>query len=1303
MSPPDETTATADFVPTARTAPPAVAYADIEIAAPPELPRQVNSRLLARLIPAIMAVAMAGMTAMLYRSGSFSPRNPMLLLFPAMMLVSAGVAAVSGQGGHGGADIDTDRRAYLDYLSGLRKSVINVAAAQRASLMWCHPDPAALWSVVGGERMWERRGDDPDFGAVRVGTGTQRLAARVVAPQAGPADRADPVTARAVRRFLDTHSTVADVPIAVALQKVAAVTVDGEPDEARGLLRAMICQLAVWHGPGRLLIAAATGDRYRDDWDWLKWLPHHQHPTAADGVGSARMFYPDLARGEAALAELLSGRAPRHQQPSDRPVEPQLVVVLDGDVLDGSERSIIGGGIAGVTVVGIGAACRGLASAAGLRLRVDPTELTMRPDEDGVIIRPDFLNSAEALVCARRLAGYRAFDTAGSGQAPGWVDLVGIDDPAEFDPAAAWGSRNRYDRLRVPVGTTPDGAAAEIDIKEAAEGGMGPHGLCVGATGSGKSELLRTIALGMVTRHSPDELNLVLVDFKGGATFLGLERARHVAAVITNLADEAPLVARMRDALAGEMTRRQELLRSAGNFAGVGAYEVARRAGAPLSALPALLIIVDEFSELLSQHPDFVDMFVAIGRLGRSLGMHLLLASQRLDEGKLRGLDSHLSYRICLKTLSASESRIVLGVPDGYELPNTPGAGYLRAAGGELTRFQTTSVSGPYPRPHANPTDATGHEPPAARLFTAAPVEPVDRLGPMNTESHETVLQTLLNRLDGHGPPARQVWLPPLAAAPTLDTLLGEDCLPGSLTVPIGVVDRPFEQRRTSLQLDLSGAAGHIAVIGAPQSGKSTALCTLITALAAKHDPGRVQLYCLDFGGGTLESVRPLPHVGALAGRAEPELVNRIIAELESIIGSREARFRALKIGSMAQYRRVQAERHPGCDKDRFGDVFLIIDGWASLRHDFETLEAPITALAARGLSFGVHVAVSAARWAEIRPALKDQLGTRIELRLGDAADSEINRRCAQQVPSCTPGRGLSPDGLHMIIALPRLDSAVSDTDPVHAAVGTGELLRRRYGNRAVAPVRLLPARVDGQAVIEAAGDDLRTGILIGLEERELAPTALDFSQQPHLLVLGDNVCGKTTALRTLCREIVRTATGSSAQIIIVDYRRTLLDAVDSDHLGGYAMSAAALTTVLSGLLELLQRRMPGAEITQQQLRARSWWCGPQIYLIVDDYDLVATASGNPLTPILEFLPHAADLGLHVVVARRTGGAARALFEPLLAGLRDLGCMGLMMSGKPDDGTLIGASRPVPLPPGRGTLSTRAGEQRIQVSWSPPT
>jgi DNA segregation ATPase FtsK/SpoIIIE, S-DNA-T family len=1263
--------ATVEFKPPARLPAPVFESADVVVAAPPEVTRPARTNVMTRFLPVVMAIAASAMMVVVFVSRSAVGRNPAFMAFPLMMLLSAVATVVSGADRRRG-EINTERAEYLGYLSDLRGVVVKTAAAQCSSLVWCHPDPDTLWTLVGGCRMWERRATDKDFCHVRIGIGTQGLATRLVPPPTGPVHRLDPVTVSALRRFLQTHSTVADAPIAIELRGRAAVTVGGDATHARALLRAMICQLVVLHSPSLILIAAVISDRNRAHWDWLKWLPHNQHPRANDSLGPARMVYPSLAAADNALAGILPDRAATH-----------LVVVVDDDVV--VDGGVIESGTGSATLLKVDAGCDEL--------------VTGLSGDDQASTSLDQMTYAAALACARRLAGYRAGGAAAfaaaSGGGVGWQDLLGIGDLACYAPTDRWKSGSAHDRLRVPIGTTATDVPLELDIKEAAEKGMGPHGLCIGATGSGKSEFLRTVALGMMVRHSPEALNLALIDFKGGATFAGLEPAPHVAAVITNLSDKAAMVARMRDALTGEMNRRQEALRSAGNLDGIAAYNRARRTETQLASFPALFIIVDEFSELLSQHPDFADVFVAIGRLGRSLGMHLLLASQRLDEGRLRGLESHLSYRVCLKTLSASESRMVLGTSDGYELPSAPGAAYLRVGTDELIRFQTAHVSGPcYPETRcvAEGSDApdSGERPAPVRLFTAAPTGPItpnNRAG-IQVGDRRSILQTVVDRLAGHGPRAREVWLPPLGAAPALGTLLRDTASTGepmpALTVSVGVVDRPFEQRRTPLIIDLSGAAGNVAVVGAPQSGKSTALRTLITALAATHDPSLVQFYCLDFGGGALASLGSWPHVGSVAGRADQQLAHRMIAQFEAIIRSRETSFRDHGIQSMAQYRLLKARQDPRCD--RFGDVFLIVDGWAALRREFETIETSISSLAAQGLSFGVHIVISASRWAEIRPALKDQIGTRIELRLGDPADSELDRRRAQQVPEGKPGRGLSDHGLHMAIALPTLDGADVSSGP------------------AAPPIPVLPAHVDHHSVVERAVDGPGADIVIGLEESELRPVALDFARQLHLLVLGDSQCGKTATLRTICREVLRTTVPAQSQLFILDFRRSLLDVVapESEHLGGYLASADAADAVLPRLIDRLRGRVPPADATAVQLRTRSWWSGPDIYVVVDDYDLVATAARNPLMPLLEFLPQARDLGLHLVVARRSGGAARAMFEPLLAGLRDAGGMTLIMSGNPDEGPTIESVRQSPLPPGRGTLITRRdGPQLVQVAWSP--
>ena len=1227
---------------------PPMAVDPVVVEAPPQISAPTPVSPLARLLPVAMLVAAIGMMAVYFTSGSQPMRHPMYVFFPVMMLTSLLGTLVSGaRGTNRTADVNKERRKYLHYLDTLDQTTAGTAEAQRRSLQWCHPEPRTLWTLAGGRRMWERRPEDADFCLVRIGIGDVALSTKLGAPDLRGVDEQDPVTLSAMRRLLQVRSIVADAPIALPLRSFSVITVDGDWHVARALIRSLVCQLAALHGPDHITICAAVDTEASDDWDWLKWLPH-QRDSRADS---------------------------RH-----------VVMVLDGGESTGLERDVAEGDI---TVVEVGASLDSVAGTRRLRLRASADAVRVcGEDGEEAIARPDLFTTSQASMVARRLAPYRATAAESRQSDPlDWLDLMGTD------PDTYWATTCNGAIRPVPIGVEQDGSRVHLDINEASQNGMGPHGLCVGATGSGKSELLRTLALGMITSHPPDVLNLILVDFKGGATFFGLERARHVGAVITNLAGDTHLVSRMSDALAGEMNRRQEALRAAGGFANLTEYRRARSQGASLPPLPALFILVDEFSELLSQHPDFAELFVAIGRLGRSLGMHLLLASQRLDEGRLRGLETHLSYRICLKTFSAGESRAVLGVPDAHHLPNTPGAAYLKSASGDLVRFQTAFVSGHY-RERGSVSAVTTPARPV--LFTAARVGRItERSGAEQPQQPvRTVLDALLDRLAGHGAAAHQVWLPPLTESPTLDMLTRGPV--HGLTAPIGVVDNPYEQRRDLLAVELDGSAGNVAIVGAPRSGKSTALRTMLLALAQHNDPADVGFYCLDFGGGALSSLRRLPHVGSMAGRQNAELCRRTVAVVASVVRARESSFRRMGIDSIADYRRRRAS---GPVEDPFGDVFLVIDGWATLRQEFDHLEGPVTSIAAQGLSFGVHVVVTASRWAELRPALKDQIATRIELRLGDPAESEMDRKRARDLSGRPSGRGIAANGREFAVALPRWDGNSSVHGLAEVIAADAERSRERWAPSTAPVVQLLPTHVRRTDLVL----DDRDRLLIGVGEHELTPIEIDFVEQPHLLVLGEAGCGKTTLLRLLCRELIRAKSADEAQLEIVDFRRTLLGVVESDHLAGYAMSPASLTSRLTAIIDRLEERMPGEDVTQQQLRTRSWWSGADIYLVIDDYDLAAGATGNPLAPLADYLPHAKDLGLHVIAARRSSGAARAMFDPVLARLRELGCMGLMMSASPEEGVLLGAVRPSVLPPGRGTLITRSdANQLLQVAWTDP-
>jgi S-DNA-T family DNA segregation ATPase FtsK/SpoIIIE len=1219
--------------------------------------------------------------------------------------------------GPGKREMIEARRQYLRRLSQLRAQVRDTIRRQREALYYRNPDPGTLWTFTDSGRLWERRRGDADFTVVRIAVGPQEVATRLVPPQTRPVDELEPLCTMALRRFLNTYSVVPDLPVSVALRDFSHIYVRGADGPAHDFTRAMLAQMVTFHAPDDLRIGVCVPDHERGRWEWVKWLPHTQHPGKTDAIGPVRLVAPSVPALEAMLDDVLVNRS--RFDPAGAPGGgPHVMVIIDGGSTAGSDHLMTEGGVAGVTIVDLSVPPPRLLDDSSVVLEIAADGAVTGTTMDGLteVGTADVLGLAEAEVLARELAPLR-LSAASQADAPaisqdtGLAELLEQDDPYGIDLNELWASRPNRDRLRVPIGVGADGRPVELDLKESAQDGMGPHGLLVGATGSGKSELLRTLVLALAATHSSEILNFVLIDFKGGAAFAACDRLPHTAALVTNLEDALPLVDRMADALEGELSRRQELLRKAGNYVGQFDYEKARLGGAPLAPLPTLFVVCDEFTEMLEKRPHFIDIFLQIGRLGRSLGVHLLLASQRLEDGRLRGLDTHLSYRIGLRTFSALESRAVLGVPDAYELPRSPGNGYMKFGTEPLIRFKAAYVGGPVRRAgrSGGRADQGGVQVlPWTTQHVAVPAA-APKAVPAVDEDGPKLADVLIDRMVGQGPPAHQVWLPPLDESAVLDELLGpvgvtpgrgltftNPALHNRLQVPIAVIDKPREQVRDVMWLQLAGAAGHVAVVGGTLSGKSTALRTLVCGLALTHTPAEVQVYCMDFGGGGLGTLRDLPHVGGVFGRLDAEGVRRTVGEMVTLLAEREARFAELGVESMAAYR----SRRAGGGSDPFGDVFVVVDGWSTIRKEFEELEPVLTDLATRGLSYGIHLVAATSRWMDFRPAMRDLFGSRLELRLGDPSDSIIARRAAESVPDGAAGRGMIPHpsdrakGLHLLTVRPEV-SSIGDTPALVKSIATA------WEGRPAPRVRLLPASVPYTALDVDRGSGLR--IPIGIAEADLRPVEIDFASDPHFLLFGDAESGKTSFLRSIATTLTRRFRPEECRIILVDYRRSLMDLPESEHRIGYGMQAQQTQDLILSAAGYMQRRLPGPDVTARELRERSWWTGPELFVLVDDYDLVVSGPTNPLTPLVEYLPQARDIGLHLVLTRRSGGAGRALYEPVIQRLRELSAPGLVMSGSPEEGALIGTIKPFPLPPGRGRLITRReGTRLIQVAHVPP-
>ncbi|MEV6636910.1 type VII secretion protein EccCa [Actinoplanes sp. NPDC051470] len=1299
----------------ARRAGPSAPGEEIALQEPPIIPEPAERGLSTVLMLAPMAIASLAMVLMFLRpnAGALAYVGVCLMVLSAIAMMVVPLMRNSGQHKH---RLNGERRDYLRYLGQVRRKVRAALTEERRAARWLHPDPGALWSMALSRRLWERRTSHEDFGEVRIGLGARRSTTRLIAPSSKPVEDLEPLAAHALRRFLRAYSTLQDSPIAIYLRGFARIGYRGDRPTIRSTVRAMLAQLVVAHAPAELHVILAVSGSH---WDWAKWLPHVQDDSVPDVTGTRRRFIADPADLDEALAVL--GVLDRPGYEPDTPVtalEPYVVVILDGPRLP-VEHRLANEGYRNVLTLDIGST---------LGWEAQPHTLLLHAAEDEVSIvsfdhlekpgstslcRPDRMSVAAAAAVARSIARYRV-GAGGDTEEPLATDydlagLLQLGDLTVLDPAAYRAGRSASQRLRVPIGMTGDGTTIDLDIKEAAEGGMGPHGMLIGATGSGKSELLRTLVLALAARHSSEELNLVLVDFKGGAAFLGFERLPHTSAVITNLSEELELVDRMQDALTGELNRRQEHLRASG-YPSRREYERARAEGTSMEPMPALFIVVDEFSEMLSSKPEFIDVFAMIGRLGRSLGVHLLLASQRVDEGRIHTIESHLSYRIGLRTFSSMESRSVIGVPDAYELPNAPGNGYLRPDTQTLIRFKAAYCSGPWHPPHQRRrhSDHGGVVPfGTEHLVPAAPPEPAEDEATESADKPPVLADVLLEALRGHGPAAHQVWLPPLTVSATLEKLLPPlvehpevGLAPvggygtGQLSVPIGLVDLPAQQRRELLVANLAGSAGNMGVVGGPQAGKSTLLRTLICALALTHTASEVQFYCLDFGGGAMSSLSRLPHVGGVAGRLDRDKVTRTVLEMTNLMARREVIFSQHGIDSMVNYRRARAAGNFH-DVDPYGDVFLVVDGWYTIRQDFQELDDRFGELASRGLSFGVHLLVSAGRWTEIRPWLRDVLGTRFELKLGDPVESEVNSRVAATVPN-SPGRGITADRQHFLTALPRIDG-YPDTEDLSEA--TGELVEALDVPAAPrAPkVKLLPDRLAATELPAATAPSKEAEIRIplGLDDVRLEPLWHDFDLNPHLLIFGDTETGKTNLLRHIAQSVAAHHTPKEARVVFGDFRRELHDAIPEAHQIGYSMSAERLTATLLEAGQVLTGRLPGPEIPPSRLHKRDWWTGGRLFILIDDFELIENGRESPLAPLLPLLPHGSEIGLHLVVARSTAGASRAMMNSVLRRAWELGSPSVLFSCPREEGVFLGNVRPRTLPAARGQYIDRRRSVRL--------
>jgi S-DNA-T family DNA segregation ATPase FtsK/SpoIIIE len=1036
-------------------------------------------------------------------------------------------------------------KKFNDKLGRLDATLAQEALIERAVRLAEAPSTEEVIAdaTARGSLLWTRRPEHWSFLNVRLGVGTAPSRTSV----------ADVKVADGLPDYIDRFEAVVEkfkyidgVPLVENIEDAGAIGIAGWEPQAAPVAHALLAQIAGLYSPAEVAFSAIVSPQWSSELEWLKWLPHTGSPQSPlPGIQLA----DSSATGSAvlsALEELIESRlanarnaADAHRREplswddsamhlgstvgdaaesdDDRPSVPCLVVVISDDapvdrarIIQLAERA----GAAGILPIWISRSVNALPAAC--RTNIDVTSSTPTATINYVRlgmtipnVEVSRLSAQDATVFARRLApvvdaGALIADESDIPRSVSFLQLLGPEMAVQADavidrwrqndsmhdrtPGAPLRKR-RAGKLRALVGqSTTD--SLHLDLRT-----QGPHALVGGTTGAGKSEFLQAWVLGMAAEYSPDRVTFLFVDYKGGSAFADCVSLPHTVGLVTDLSPH--LVRRALTSLRAELHFREHLFN---RKKAKDLIELEKR-GDPETP-PALILVIDEFAALVNEVPEFVDGVVDIAQRGRSLGIHLIMATQRPAGVIKDNLRANTNLRIALRMADESDSTDVVGeaIAAGFD-PGTPGRGVAKTGPGRLTHFQTGYAGGwTNDKPAASAVDivelAYGQDKRWEEPAADTAVEQAD-LGPNDTA--RLVATMVAATKAANIPTPRKPWLDELARAYDLSKLRQRT----DAELILGVSDDPAQQvqRPVYFRPDLDG---NIAVFGTGGSGKSATLRTLAVASAITPQGGPVHVYGLDFAAGGLRMLESLPHVGSIIAGDDSERIARLMSRLRTIIDERVVRYGEARASTIAEYRKIANQP----DEPR---ILLLVDGMASFRTEYDFtgiggIYQSFQQIVTDGRQVGVHVAVTADRPGSISPAIAASIQRRVVHRLTDENDYMVLDTPSDVLGAASaPGRAVI-DQLETQIAV--LGGSTNVAEQSRAIDALAETMRRNGAVSAPAVERLgeeillsdLQRQLPKRAVIGVADDTL---------------TAVEIETSGVFMISGPPASGRTTALAT--------------------------------------------------------------------------------------------------------------------------------------------------------------------------------------------
>jgi DNA segregation ATPase FtsK/SpoIIIE, S-DNA-T family len=1271
-----------------------------DVAAPPETP--TAGRL--SLATALMPLASAGAMAFMFRNYLFMG----IAALSPIMLVFRHVGTKRG----GKRRYRRDKAAYEQRLDAAVVALDAALDDERRIRLTAAPDLAELarQAMLHMPRLWERDRVAGDLLDLRLGLGEiESQVSSVIAP-GGDGDLRAAGAAR-----LAHQASVVDAPITVNLLDVGIAGLWGDPAQVASAGRALVAQAACLHSPEDLVVAAAMGNGSLAGFEWLKWLPHVRSSTSPV-EGAHLAVGPDPTR--ALLARLLAVAADRAERGRQAGAELWPRVLLAVEEAAEPDRALLSqlldvAPAHGIHVVWLGESelqvprqCRCTVSCPGQggdgQVRfTDPAKADRRVGLDGA--DPETARSIARTLAPLRDASASSHTTAiprvvslfeaiGIGSGSGGDHAAapasdGAPAPAAPAPPASIAERWRAQRgygLELQLGVSADGPFG-LDLVE-----HGPHTLIGGTSGSGKSELLQSLVLSLAASYSPTQLNFLFVDYKGGASSAEFRDLPHTVGYVTNLSGRMSL--RALTSLRAELQRRMLLMEGKAK----DLREMLQVA--PAEAPPSLVIVVDEFAALVKEIPDFVAGMVDIAQRGRSLGVHLVLATQRPTGVVNDDILANTNLRISLRVLDPADSNRIVGSRDAADIPvPLRGRAYARTGPQALTPFQCAWSGAPFAPDlerastvAVRPFDLVPRDEATSASASSSPGEAGSDQADVD-HAVPTQLQVLVDRCADAAramglPPARRPWLEPLPEVLPLDRVLRR-ARPGELdrdpgrVAPVGLSDDPQNQAQHVAAVDLEATGGLVA-FGTGGTGKTTLLRTLAVALARQGSVDDLRIYALDFASRALDPLADLPHCSAVVAGDEVERTARLLTLLDQEIDRRRqvlADARAETLGAL----RAQGGR------PHLPRIVVLLDGYSGFHTTFDRSDrfrwlTRFQRIVSAGRQVGIHCVLTNDRRTGVPPVLLSAIGARLTLRM--ATPEEL---AALGVPSKVAKDAELPAGRGFLDGSTEVQVACVAGDP--SALAQSEAIAKAAAGLAATEAGRAPALPELPAAV--ATDQLGVPrppppltAPLGLVDLTHETAVADLSRQ-NLVVLGPPLSGRSTAAATVARGL-GLSSGSGVQLCAIGSPASPLRGLSVWDDAGF--TAAAHLGVAERLAEVL--------VGDDGLQVRA-------VLFVDAAEDV---EGSALVKALEAL--AKHSGVRFVVAGEAATFAKAYSGWLAPLRRNRGLVVLQPESRSDVETVAGIKpdlRPdQEFPPGRAIFVAQRRWQLVQVAQAdqrPPT